>query len=182
MWLSTTRLAKLENVTTQTIRQWIKKGKYKDTKMTDGGHFRIKVENEKRICYVRVSSKKQETSIKTQQRILLERYPNSELIIDTASAFNFQRKGLKTILEQAMSGIAIHVVVTSQDRLARSGFELIRWIIELSGGRVESLEESIETEKFDTKELIGFITSFCNSYYGKRSARRRKESSSIKED
>ena len=67
-----------------------------------------------------------------------------------------------------MSGVAIHIVVTTQERLARSGFELIRWIIELSGGEIESLEESVKTETFDTKELIGFITSFCNSCYGKR--------------
>ncbi|SFV65924.1 hypothetical protein MNB_SV-14-918 [hydrothermal vent metagenome] len=81
-------------------------------------------------------------------------------------------------MEQAISGDSIHLVVTSQDRLARSGFELIRWLIEFSGGRVESLEEDIKTDKFNTKELIGFITSFCNSYYGKRSATRRSQSNS----
>jgi predicted site-specific integrase-resolvase len=81
-----------------------------------------------------------------------------------------------------MSGNAIHIVVTSQDRLARSGFELLRWIIEFSGGRIESLEESIETEKFNTKELIGFITSFCNAYYGKRSVQRRKDIKNLQED
>jgi predicted site-specific integrase-resolvase len=81
-----------------------------------------------------------------------------------------------------MRGEAITVVVTTQDRLARSGFELLRWIIEFSGGRIESLEESIETEKFNTKELIGFITSFCNAYYGKRSVQRRKDIKNLQED
>jgi len=140
MWLSTTRVAKMEGVTTQTIRSWVKSGKYETYKITDGGHFRIKIKDERRICYVRVSSNKQKSSIKTQQEILLKKYPNSEVITDIASAFNFQRKGLKTILEQAISGDSIHLVVTSQERLAQSGFELIRWLIEFSGGRVESLE------------------------------------------
>jgi len=182
MWLSTTKLSKIEGVTTQTIREWAKAGKYEEYKITKGGHFRIRIKNERRICYARVSSKKQETSIETQKQILLQKYPETEFIYDIASAFNFQRKGLKTILELAMSGNAIHIVVTSQDRLARSGFELFRWIIEFSGGRIESLEESIKTEKFNTKELIGFITSFCNSYYGKRSAQRRKDIKSLQED
>jgi len=182
MWLSTTKLSNIEGVTTQTIREWAKAGKYEEYKITKGGHFRIRVKNERRICYARVSSKKQETSIETQKQILLQKYPETEFIYDIASAFNFQRKGLKTILELAMSGNAIHIVVTSQDRLARSGFELFRWIIEFSGGRIESLEESIKTEKFNTKELIGFITSFCNSYYGKRSAQRRKDIKSLQED
>jgi len=182
MWLSTTRLAKMEGVTTETIRRWARDGKYEEYKMTEGGHFRVKVKDERIICYVRISSHKQKTSIATQKQILLKKYPKAEVIIDIASAFNFQRKGLKTILERAMSGDAIRVVVTSQDRLARSGFELIRWIIELSGGRIESLEESVETKNFDTKELIGFITSFCNSYYGKRSAQRRSQSKSSQKD
>ncbi len=54
-----------------------------------------------------------------------------EQLIDIASAFNFERKGLKTTLEYAMSGTPVEVVVSSQDRLTRSGFQLIRWIIEL---------------------------------------------------
>ncbi len=33
-----------------------------------------------------------------------------------------------------------------------------------------------KSESFGTQELIGFITSFCNSHYGKRSAKRRKDS------
>jgi len=81
-----------------------------------------------------------------------------------------------------MSGTATEVVLATQDRLARSGFELIKWVIELHGGEIISLEEEINSEKFDTKELIGFITSFCNFHYGKRSEKRRKENSSIKKD
>ena len=182
MWLSTTKVAKIEGVTTQTIREWVKSGKYEAYKITDGGHFRIKMNMKRRVLYARVSSKKQESSIKKQKELLQEKYPNAELIIDIASAFNFERKGLKAILESAMSGTAIEVVVATQDRLARSGFGLIKWVIELHGGEIISLEEEINSEKFDTKELIGFITSFCNSHYGKRSAKRRKENSSIKKD
>ena len=182
MWLSTTKVAKIEGVTTQTIREWVKSGKYEAYKITDGGHFRIKINMKRRVLYARVSSKKQESSIEKQKKLLKEKYPNSEVIIDIASAFNFERKGLKSILESAMSGNSIEVVVTTQDRLARSGFGLIKWVIELHGGEIISLEEEISSEAFDTKELIGFITSFCNSHYGKRSARRRKENSSIEKD
>ncbi len=164
MWLSTTRLAKMEGVT------------------TEGGHFRMKVKDERIICYVRIGSHKQKTSIATQKQILLKKYPNAEIIIDIASAFNFQRKGLKTILESAMRGESVTVVVPTHDRLARSGFKLIKWIIELHGGEIISLEKSTNSNEFDTNELIGFITSFCDSYYGERSAKRKRENNSIKED
>ena len=179
---STTQLAKKYGVSSQTIRNWVKAGKLEVKERTQGGHFRIQEKIERRFIYARVSSNKQKSSIKKQLELLSEKYPKHEPIFDIASAFNFQRKGLKTILESAMSGTSIEIVVTTQDRLARSGFGLIKWIIELHGGEIISLEKDIKTEAFDTTELIGFITSFCNSHYGKRSAKRRKDSNSSKKD
>lgn len=175
MWVSTTKLAKIEGVTTQTIRRKIESGFYDKVKQTEGGHNRIFITQQRRVCYARVSSIKQKSSIDTQQNILLSRYPDAEFISDVASAFNFKRKGLQSILESAMLGHSVHIVVATKDRLARSGFELIKWLIELSGGRIEILDDKNQaSESFDTAELIGFVTSFCNSHYGKRSAERRK--------
>ena len=111
-----------------------------------------------------------------QKSLLLNKHPDSEFISDIASAFNFKRKGLQTILESAMLGNPALVVVTTKDRLARSGFELIKWLIELSGGRIDILDDPDGSKQaFDPKELIGFITSFCNSHYGKGSAERHQD-------
>ena len=33
MWLSTTKVAKIEGVTTQTIREWVKAGKYEECEL-----------------------------------------------------------------------------------------------------------------------------------------------------
>lgn len=182
MWLSTTKLAKLEKVSTQTIRNKIKNGCYEKVVRTDGNHYRIFIKHNTVITYGRVSSTKQKSSLVKQRELLLEKYPNSTFIADTSSAFNFKRQGLNTILEQAMSGNSILLVATTQDRIARSGFEIIRKIIELSGGAIELLEEKPKTtQQFDTTELIRFITSFCNSYYGKRSAKRRNNHSNKKD-
>jgi len=175
MWVSTEKLAKMEGVHAQTIRRKVEAGFYPKVKVTDGGHRRIFISQDKVFCYARVSSAKQQSSIDNQREILAEKYPDAEFISDIASAFNFKRKGLQTILESAVQGHSVHVVVTSKDRVARSGFELIKWIIELSGGGIEVLDQKAgPTEKFDTAELIGFITSFCNSHYGKRSAEAKK--------
>ena len=129
MWVSTSKLAKIEGVTPQTIRRKIESGYYNKVKMTDGGHFRIFLKEDIVIGYARVSSKKQQTSLIKQEKILLKKYPNAKIYSDTASTFNFKRKGLKAILEQAVSGATIRLVATTQDRIARSGFELIRHII-----------------------------------------------------
>ncbi|MEZ9709413.1 recombinase family protein [Vibrio breoganii] len=175
MLFSTTQLAQMEGVTTQTIRRWIRAGHYEDVQQTKGGHFRVKVKQERVICYARVSSKKQSSSIETQRDILLRKHANAEFVFDVASSFNFRRKGLRSILERSFRGDPIKVVVASQDRLSRAGFDLIKWFIELSGGCVEVLDDNTQAKSvFDSETLISFITSFCNSYYGRRSHQRRK--------
>lgn len=73
------------------------------------------------ICYARVSSRKQYSSLEAQVNLLKQRYPYAEVIADTSSAFNFKRKGIEAILESALSGTPVKLVATSQERIARSG-------------------------------------------------------------
>lgn len=68
MLLSTTKVAQLEGVTTQTVRRWLAQEKLKATR-TMGGHFRINYQMApETILYGRVSSNKQLTSIETQKK------------------------------------------------------------------------------------------------------------------
>lgn len=97
----------------------------------------------------------------------------------SAKRFNYRRKGLQHLLERALRGDLLHIVVTTPDRLsriARSEFELIKHFIELSGGHVSTLENTANSgESFDTHPLVGFITRFYTSYYGKRSAKQSRQ-------
>lgn len=130
-------------------------------KKTKGGHYRVWVE-EPSITII--------CSLVKQEELLRKKYRDARFISDIASGFNQNRRGYKTFLELALNGNPLHFVATTSDRITRTGFALIKWIIELSGGRVELLEEPDTSEQFDTKTLIAFITSFINSHYGKRSA------------
>lgn len=186
MWKSVDYLKKLEGVSRQTIQRWIREGKYEQVKRTEGGHYRIWIDQEPAVyLYARVSSSKQKGSIDTQTKILKKEFPHGKLITDIASGFNFERRGFKTILEQSLSGFPCIVVATTKDRITRTGYGLIKRLIELSGGEIRIMEEDADNENFDTASLISFITSFVNSHYGKRSASRRinnnKEDSNISE-
>jgi len=108
-----------------------------------------------------------------QKQLLKAKYPEARFICDIASGFNQNRRGYKTILESAIFGTPQHLVATTSNRITRTGLGLIKWLIELSGEKVELLEESDNSEQFDTKTLIAFITSAINSNEGKRSASRR---------
>lgn len=174
MWKTTGQIARDYGVSRTTILRWINDGKF-TTRRTKGGHFRIWSRPDcETILYARVSSSKQKSSIETQRRIL-EEFTTGEFVQDIGSGFNFKRRGFVKILELAMSGTAIRLVATTQDRITRVGFPLVRKVIELHGGQVELVEERLPTENFDVATLVSFLTSFCNSQSGKRNASRHKE-------
>lgn len=176
MWMSTTRLARCEKVTSQTVWRWIREGRYERYDRTPGGHFRISVPSEPDIVgYCRVGSAKQASSLDTQERILRERYPDVLIVRDIGSGFNFRRRGFATLLEPALRGEPVRLVVTTSDRVARSGYPLIRHILELSGGSIELLEEDDISGQFDVRTLVAYITSFCNSQHDKRAGQRHKK-------
>ena len=72
-----------------------------------------------------------------------------------------------------MSGTSIEVICTTQDRIARTGFAIIEKVFKSQGGRITTIDEStLSSDNFPVDDLIGFITSYINSYHGKRSKRR----------
>jgi len=181
MLISTTKLAQIKGVTTQTIRRWITAGLF-ETVRTPGGHFRINyLEELETILYARVSSKKQLTSIDKQKELLEEKY-NGKFLYDIGSGFNFKRRNFVEILEQVLSGTPIKLVVTAPDRISRSGLTFIIKVIEFYGGEVIFLEEYNQTESFDISTLIAFLTSFCNSQSGKRNSKRYKKDKDISQE
>ena len=183
IWKTTGQIANDYGVSPQTIRRWIGKGEFDHVKRTEGGHYRIGIvpDVEQRVGYARVSSRKQKSSLEEQKRQLKKAYPKIEVFADIGSGFNFKRKGFVTLLERAMSGIAIHVVVSNGDRLSRVGLEFFRAIFERSGGSVTALNKSSDSpDQFSTEVLVGFITCFCNAYYGRRSAKIKRSKSKDK--
>jgi excisionase family DNA binding protein len=174
MWKTPDQMAKLEGVSRMTINRWVRSGKYKKTQQTKGGHWRIWAEEPtEAIGYIRVSSSKQKSSLTTQKEIIERHYKQIRIVSDIGSGFNFKRPSFKAILERVMQGSATTIVVTTQDRLTRTGFKFIEWIVELHGGKIIALEHTNKIDGFDTETLISFITSFINSYYGKRCQKRK---------
>jgi predicted site-specific integrase-resolvase len=71
--------------------------------------------------YARVSSTKQRPDLDRQCTDLQEAYPEHVLVKDIASGVNFKRRGMQTLLEQALKGMVSEIVVLHRDRLARLG-------------------------------------------------------------
>ena len=183
MWMTTTRLARREKVTTQTMRRWIEGGRYQRFERTPGGHCRVWVPVEPdTILYVRVSSARQGSSLDTQERLLRGRYPDGRVVRDVGSGFNFERQGLVALLERALRGEAVHVVAATSECITRAGYPLIKHVIELSGGSIELLEEGDLSDRFDVRCLVASIASFCNARHGKRCGQGHRKDRGLPEE
>lgn len=128
------------------------------------------------VAYARVSQPKQKEDLKRQVTLLMSRYPEAEIIQDTASGLNFKRKGLRALLERLLQGESITIVVTYKDRLARFGFDLIEYLVERNGGEIVVLNQvnTSPTEEL-TKDLTAIITVFASRLHGLRSHAIKKD-------
>lgn len=127
------------------------------------------------ICYARVSTPKQREDLQRQSDAMQSKYGQAEIIKDIGSGLNYKRKGLKAILERAVRGERITLVVTYRDRLARFGFEIIEWIISLAGGQIIVLNQ-LGTSPLEelTRDLAAIITVFSSRLHGLRSHKNKK--------
>ena len=133
-----------------------------------------------KICYCRVSSKKQKPDLEKQINFLKTKYPNHTFITDIGSGINYSRNGLKQILEYAIQGSVEEVVVSYKDRLTRFGFELIEWLVEkYSNGKIIIVNKS--EEKTPIEELTKDIVTIMNVYVAKVNGL-RKYKDKIKEE
>lgn len=127
------------------------------------------------IGYARVSQPKQKADLDRQSEALSVKYPQCEIIRDIGSGLNFKRKGLNAILERAMQGECITLVITYRDRLARFGFDLIERILARTGGKIVVLNQ-VNTSPVEelSRDLCAIITVFSSRLHGLRSHQNKK--------
>ena len=123
------------------------------------------------VVYCRVSSSGQKDDLGRQIECLRERFPGHRVIQDIGSGLNFNRKGLQTILELALQRSLGDVVVAYKDRLARFGFELIQYVVELSGGRIVVLDD--KTHKSGEQELAEDLMSIIHVFNCRQMGKRK---------
>ena len=192
LWIRPEQARKLLDVTTTTLNTWCDKGVLECIR-TSGGHRRYNLQSvlnrkngtitseppltqpitKTNYCYARVSTFSQKEDLDRQALLLREKFPDYTVVRDTGSGLNFNRKGFKAILDQAIKGAVGEIVVTEKDRLCRFGFELIEGLVQkYSHGRIVVLnhqETSPENEL--VSDLVSIITVFSSRVYGLRSGK-----------
>jgi len=181
-FISAKEARRLLGVATATLINWDNQGKITTSRTPSGRRIYSKQEVlkfsssnqsvvKKTICYCRVSSKKQMDDLERQKDFFKSRYPDAELVTDVGSGINWKRKGLKTILESAMSGGIKEVVVAHRDRLCRFAFELFELIFQMY--QVELIVLNNQNQESSEVELADDIMSIVHVYSCRQMGRRR---------
>ena len=124
------------------------------------------------ICYVRVSTHQQKDDMERQKEMLKKEFSDYIFITDIGSGINFNRKGLRKIIDLGISGKINKVVVAYKDRLTRFGFELIEDLIKTySNGKIIILNDN--KKKTGEEELVTDIMSIMNVYVAKMNGLRK---------
>lgn len=184
-YISTKEARKILGVTQPTLVSWSKENKIRIfTTPTGRRHYNKQdiynisncpktVSQKRKIAYCRVSSKKQMDDLERQKEFLKSQFPNHYMVTDIGSGINFNRKGLKTILELSMSGKLSEIVVAHRDRLCRFAFELLEEIFRLSNVKLIVLNGDSKQPSNVDEELSDDILSIIHVYSCRKLGRRK---------
>jgi len=177
--------AKYLGVSRDTLRRWENAGKIKVDR-TPRGHRRYdlskligriapQLTTKHTLAYARVSSHDQKNDL-DRQALVLESFCSAngwtyEIIQDLGSGLNFQKKGLKKLIQNICSEKIDRLVLTHKDRLLCFGSELVFSLCEQFGVEVVIMNRSEETRFEDdlVQDVLEIITVFSARLYGARS-------------
>lgn len=177
-------------VSKETLRRWERKGKI-TSERTQGKHRRYKKETIDRLLnkeiirermtvgYARVSTNEQKEDLKRQIQ-LIENYCSShgykfDIISDIGSGLNYNKKGIKQLIELIESDSIDRLVISYKDRLLRFGSEILFQLCDYHNVEVviiNSMDNTFENELVD--DVLSIITVYSAKLYGERSHKNKK--------
>jgi len=111
-----------------------------------------------------------------RQRQLLKNYAEErgygemQILADTGSGLNENRKGSLKLLDMVAEGKVSKVVVAYEDRLTRFGFETLQRVFPRFGTAVEVINHEEKTPQGElVEDLITVVSHFAGKLYGMRS-------------
>ena len=185
-YYSTKKVTEILGVTAQTLRNWDKEGKLKPSYVKSNGYRYYSEEsilsytqerktkkNLNVVGYARVSSKKQSTDLERQinnlNTYISSKYDSFDIITDIGSGINYNKPGLKKLIEKINKKEVDLIIVLYKDRLLRFGFELVEYFAELNNVKIEVLDKIDKNQDEElVEDLVQIISVFSRKIQGKR--------------
>ncbi|MDR2649127.1 MAG: IS607 family transposase [Clostridiales bacterium] len=194
--MSIGKFAKRIGVNIVTLRRMEARGELIPAHVSSGGTRYYSIEQLKQfgktsdmqkltIGYCRVSTPSQKGDLENQviyvKSYMIAKGYQFEIIEDIGSGVDYNKKGLKQLIDKINNQEISRIVMLYKDRLIRFGFDLIEYICHINGVELEIIDH---TEKVKDEELrddlIQIITVFANRLYGQRSKKTKRLIDEIK--
>jgi putative resolvase len=181
--------AKILGVSIQTLRRWEETGylmpdrrsagntRYYDLDKLIGKNIST---DDLTVAYARVSSHDQKEDLERQAEVLTSYCAKHgwhyQVLQDLGSGMNYQKKGLKTLINMILETRLSRLVLTHKDRLLRFGAELIFALCEAKQIEVVIINKGDEVsfEEELAQDVLEIITVFSARLYGSRSRKNKK--------
>ena len=191
-YYSTKKVTEILGVTAQTLRNWDKEGKLKPSYVKSNGYRYYSEEsilsytqerktkkNLNVVGYARVSSKKQSDDLERQinnlNTYISSKYDSFDIITDIGSGINYNKPGLKKLIEKINKKEVDLIIVLYKDRLLRFGFELVEYFAELNNVKIEILDKIDKNQDEElVEDLLQTITVFSYKIQGKRKTKTKQ--------
>ena len=185
-YYSSKDVTKILGVTAQTLRNWDKEGKLKPSYTKSNGYryysedVILSYTQERKtkkdvnvVLYARVASKEQQDDLERQISNLKEyakdKYEKYDVISDIGSGINYEKPGLKRLIEMINKKQVDIIVVLYKDRLLRFGFELVEYFAKLNNVKIEVIDKIDKNKDQElVEDLVQIITVFSCKLQGKR--------------
>jgi putative resolvase len=188
--LSIHEASKLIGVAVSTMRRWESEGRLIPER-TEGGHrrydrdallsYKYHKENVKlTVGYCRVSSSDQREDLSRQVKTVSDycaaKGYQFKIIQDLGSGLNYNKKGLKELIELICHKEIEKVVINYKDRLIRFGYEIIEQLCFINDVDIEIINYSEDKnhEEELVEDVLSVITVFSARLYGSRSHKIKK--------
>ena len=171
--------------TPDVLRKWEKTGELLPARKTRGGTryystaalLTLDSSDSPTICYARVSSRDQKEDLHRQHQVLAVSYCaakgwRTQVIRDLGSGMNYNKKGLRELLEMILRRNMKWLVLTHKDRHLRFGADLVFARCDMQGNLDIVIIYQGERPSFEEKlaqDVLEIITVFSARLYGARS-------------
>ena len=195
--ISIGKFAKKVGLTTASLRRMHQSGECIPYHITKGGtryysldqlkDFSTADKKEKLVIgYCRVSNLSQKDDLEIQinniKSYMYAKGYEFEIISDIGSGIDYKKKGLQELLNKINDQDVSKIIILHKDKLIGFGFELIEYLCKVNDVEIEIIDNTEQSKKEMSENLVQIVTIFANCLYGQQSKKTKQLINGVKQN
>lgn len=138
------------------------------------------------IGYCRVSNLSQKDDLEIQtnniKSYMYAKGYEFEIISDIGSGIDYKKKGLQELLNKINDQDISKIIILHKDKLIGFGFELIEYLCKINDVEIEIIDNTEQSKKEMSDNLVQIVTIFANCLYGQQSKKTKQLINGVKQN